>query len=195
MTANVSPAHKATQALFSQLGTLIEDCPQARELVQQAVSHALSHFAPIRKKLLSDDERNLLVTMIVRLRQEWEASGDAFIAGVTQYGYLGWKYASDEGLIEEVFVANPGALAQPVQDKERLDLTRLALRDDVLACAMHFAGPDFSWAKLVENLKYNTASILDPVMGAEADALLAQAEGRQHEPASENCEEQSAMRT
>ncbi|MBY0240054.1 MAG: hypothetical protein K2X55_12135 [Burkholderiaceae bacterium] len=128
----VSAPHSASAALLLMLESVIADTPAARRAVEMAVATIVRQHARDRMVILTEDERQHLITGMIETRKAWQSSGeDDWIGDVVLHGYDGYAAEPDIGLIENAFCANPVFPHLP-DDASRLAVLRILAKPEVL---------------------------------------------------------------
>ncbi|MFJ1470214.1 hypothetical protein [Massilia orientalis] len=128
VAAPVSPS----AALLLMLESVIADTPAARRAVEMAVASIVRQHARDRVVILTDDEREHLITGVIETRKAWQSSGeDDWIGDVVQHGYDGYAAEPDIGLIENAFCDQPVFRHLP-DDASRLAVLRILAKPAVL---------------------------------------------------------------
>jgi hypothetical protein len=128
----VSAPHSPSAALLLMLESVIADTPAARRAVEVAVATILRQHARERVVILTEDERQHLISGMIETRKAWEKQGgDDWIADVFQYGYDGYAAEPDVGVIENAFCDSP-IFRHLSDDASRLAVLRILAKPQVL---------------------------------------------------------------
>lgn len=127
----VAPASPSA-ALLTMLESVIADTPAARRAVEMAVASIVRQHARDRVVILTEDERQHLLTGVIETRKAWQSSGeDDWIGDVVQNGYEGYAAEPDVGLIENAFCDQP-VFRHLTDDASRLAILRILAKPAVL---------------------------------------------------------------
>jgi hypothetical protein len=128
VTAPASPS----AALLLMLESVIADTPAARRAVDMALASIVRQHARDRVVILTEDERQHLLTGVIETRKAWQSSGDDdWIGDVVQNGYEGYASEPDVGLIENAFCEQP-VFRHLTDDASRLAVLRILAKPAVL---------------------------------------------------------------
>lgn len=128
----VSAPASPSAALLTMLESVIVTTPAARRAVEMAVASIVRQHARDRVVILTDDERQHLLTGLIETRKAWQSSGeDDWIGDVIQHGYDGYAAEPDIGLIENAFCDHP-VFRHLIDDASRLAVLRILAKPAVL---------------------------------------------------------------
>lgn len=128
----VSAPASPSAALLTMLESVIATTPAARRAVEMAVASIVRQHARDRVVILTDDERQHLLTGLIETRKAWQSSGeDDWIADIVQHGYDGYAAEPDIGLIENAFCDQP-VFRHLTDDASRLAVLRILAKPAVL---------------------------------------------------------------
>jgi len=135
----VSAPPSASAALLLMLGSTIADTPAARCAVEMAVATIVRQHARDRVVILTEEERQQLLTGMIVTRKAW---GDEWIDDVVTNGYDGFGTDPDIVLIENAFCDFP-IFVHLNSDALRLDVLRILAKPEVLdaICSRERAQP------------------------------------------------------
>lgn len=185
----------ATTQTMAALGSLIDQTPQARDALQGAIREVFQGFESRRSKLLSAEEREVLLNGMVGVRETWEANGDKPFANIVKFGHMAYAIACDEALLEEALVSNQVTLYIS-SDQDRITFLRMLAKPDVLAVLNKFGlfNQPSATATFVDELRCVLGDIDkedQPDLVIEAVILLGQIsdalESFQHEEIGPDC--------
>lgn len=159
----VSNPPSPAEALILMLGDEIAATPDARQAVERAVAALVREFPRERIVVLTEEDRNHIISGMVATRQSWENSGDGWIADAVYNGYDGYGKTPDVQLLEAAFCDNP-ILAHLVDDADRLGVLRVLAKPEVLdiICSTEPAQP----AEVFDAFACHVASAVGPMTGA-----------------------------
>lgn len=128
----VSAPASPSAALLTMLESVIATTPAARRAVEMAVASIVRQHARDRVVILTDDERQHLLTGLIETRKAWQSSGeDDWIGDIVQHGYDGYAAEPDIGLIENAFCDQP-VFRHLTDDASRLAVLRILAKPAVL---------------------------------------------------------------
>jgi len=135
----VTAPPSASAALLLMLESSIADTPAARRAVEMAVANIIRQHARDRVVILTDDERQHLLTGMIETRKAWD---DEWIDDVVTNGYDGFGADPDVALIENAFCDFP-IFVHLNGDALRLNVLRILAKPDVLdaICSSERAQP------------------------------------------------------
>jgi len=159
----LSSPNSPAGVLIRLLGSAIADTPEARQAAERLVASLTREFPRQRIVLLDENDRIHLISGMVSMRRDWEASGDGWISDVIYNGYDGYRKSPDTELLEAAFCDNP-ILEHLDNDADRLGVLRVLARPEVLEiiCSPERAQPvnDF------EAFACHVAGAVCPMKGA-----------------------------
>jgi hypothetical protein len=131
-TIRVAAPASPSAALLLLLESVIADTPAARRAVEVSIATIMRQHGRDRVVILTEDERQELITGVIETRKAWQASGeDDWIGDVVLHGYDGFAAEPDIGLIENAFCDQP-VFAHLPDDSTRLAVLRILARPAVL---------------------------------------------------------------